>query len=969
MVIDDPKRNECKITEESLRKIRDELEARIRQLEKANESILENERKFHAIFDQTFQFIGLLTPEGVLTAANRTALQFLGVQESDVLGKLFWETPWWSHAVELQERLRSSIAKASRGEFVRFEATHPQKDGELRYVDFSLKPVTGKKGEVVSLIAEGRDITERKKAEEALRKAHDELEARVRDRTADLAKMQEYNQKILATITDYIYTVTVQDGVAVATTHQPTCFAVTGYTVEEFKDQPNLWENMVHAEDRSKVLTFSVEVLAGKNVQPIEHRIWRKDGGLRWVRNAPVLHQDSSGRLTSYDGIISDITERKHAEILLLESMEKVARANEAKSQFLANMSHEIRTPLSAIIGFSDLLKGTSLDPVQKGYVGMLHDGGEILLSLVSDVLDFSRMSAGEVRLEKINFDLECLIQSVLKIHIAKLKRNDPRIFCSIDEKVPRGFRGDPTRIRQVLMNLVSNAIKFTEKGEIEVRVTLDLDQEKAEKLSESAVRVRIAVRDTGIGVPLHKHKTIFEAFEQADVSTTRKYGGTGLGLSISQGLVNLMGGTIELESQPGQGSTFSFVLPLEVEPALKEVQIFPLLEEELEGKTVLILDDDESTRQIFTHYCKEVKMIISCSASSVQDALKWLAEQSLPPDIFLADIVMPGLDGYKMAEKIRKNKKYENVKLIAVTGDAYEGASFKAQQSGFDAYLSKPVSRENLIKVIKTVLGDKRGKKIPVGIVTQYTADELSSKGLRILVVEDNPASQELLSIILRSLEFIVEVAFDGREAIEKVKKDSYDLILMDLQMPVMGGFEATRIIREQLHKAMPILALTAGISEDDKEKCLAAGMTDYLAKPIEISKLRDKIFYWIKGVPGNRPVARKEASAMKWDKQRAVKELGIPAALYHELVLGFIKQSTVVIQNLEKIFRERNFEEIAKAAHFVKGAAGNLRVEEIYVIAKELEAVAKGDRDISAIERQIECLKNALEELKKLI
>lgn len=966
---------ERKLVEQSLHEAQVEMERHVAELENTKESLRVNEEKFHAIFDQTFQLIGLLTPEGVLNAVNKTALEFAEVKESDVLGKLFWETPWWAHSAEMRRWLRAGVAQASLGDFVRFEATHLAKNGELRYLDFSLKPIIDPNGKVALLIAESRDITERiqadlqlkesedrlkilfenapdayylfdlagnfldgnraaeelcgykkeeligksflkiklialsdmpkavaalaksamglpsapeeytvyrkdgsvvvaeirlfpvtikgkiqvlgsarditerKKAEEVLRKGNEDLEVRVRERTAELAKSQAYTQQILATITDYIYTVTVKDGVAVATTHQPTCFAITGYTVEEFVAEPVLWEKMVFEEDRPRVLEFAAALLAGKNVKPIEHRILHKNGEVRWVRNTPVLHHAPSGRLMSYDGIISDITERKHAEIMRAESVEKAARASRAKDQFLANMSHEIRTPLNAVIGFADLLKGTELDPVQRGYVETLRDGGEILLSLLTDVLDFSRMASGEMRSGKINFDLERLIQGVVRMYVKKVDPRKLRLFCTMDEKVAHGFRGEPSRIRQVLMHLLSNAVKFTAQGEIEVRVTMDENAQN--KDPEHRAMVRITVRDTGIGLSRDKYEAIFAAFEQVDVSTTRKYGGAGLGLSIARELVRLMGGTIEVQSELGKGSIFSFVLPLELEPAIKEIQIFPLKDEELVGKRILILDDDEMTREIFTHYCEEAKMVVLRSFSSAQDALTWLSEQTLLPDIILADLLMPGLDGYEMAEKIRKNKKYETIKLVAVTGDALGGAASKAQRSGFDAYLAKPTSRENLVKVIKTVLGDKREKTLPVEIVTQYTAEELSRKGLKILAVEDNTASQELLSIILRSFEFVVEIACDGRDAVEKVKKGSYDLILMDLQMPVMGGIEATQIIREQLHKTMPILALTAGVSEDDKTKCLAAGMNDYLAKPIEINKLRDKIFHWIKGVP----------------------------------------------------------------------------------------------------------------------
>ena len=935
----------------------------ITQRKKAEDAVKSSEERLKIIFEYAPDAYYLFDLAGTFLDGNKAAEEICGYKKEELVGKsclkikllAFSDMPKAAAALA-----RSAMGLASTAE----EYTLHRKDGSVVTAEVRLYPVKieGK----VQVLGCARDITRRKKMEEALREAHDELEIRVRERTAELAESRTYIEKILATITDYIYTVTVKEGVPVAVNRQPGCLAVTGYTAEEFKARPDLWESMVHEEDRPKVLAFSAAVLAGKNTKQIEYRIWHKDGGIRWVRNVPVLHYDPSGCLTSWDGIISDITEKKQAEMLLTESMEKLALANKAKGQFLTNMSHEVRTPLNAIIGFSCLLENTNLDPVQKKYVEMLHNGGEVLLSLITDVIDFSRIASGEVRLEKINFDLEPLIQGVLETYIKKLNKKDLRIFCTFDEKVPHGFRGDPARIRRILIQLLSNAIKFTEKGEVEVRVTLDREMEKKDP---ECVRVKIAVRDTGIGIPKDKHETIFEPFEQADISTTRKYGGAGLGLSISKTLANLMGGTIGVQSEPSKGSTFSLVLPLEVESAMEEIRIFPLKDNELEGKKILILDDEEMARNIFTRYCEEAKMVVSHSASSAQDALKWLSEQSLLPDIFLVDILLPDVDGYEVGEKIRGNEKYESMKLVAVSGDMREGVASKVRQSGFDAYLPKPASRENLIKVIKTVLGDKRKKILPVEIVTQYTEEELASKKLTVLVVEDNPASQELLSIILRGFSLSVEIASDGREAVEKVKKDPYDLILMDLQMPVMGGIEATRIIREQLHKTVPILALTAGVSEDDKGKCLAAGMNDYLMKPIEVPKFKDKVFHWIKAVPRGGPVSRKAESVMKWDKQRAIKELSIPEGLYRELVLGFIKQSATAIQDLEKAFQGRNFEDVARAAHFIKGAAGNLRIEEIHVTAKELEAVAKGDQDAGRIEEQMGSLKNAMEELKKNI
>ncbi len=941
---------------------------------KAEEPIRADERKFRAIFDQSFEFIGLLTPDGVLTDANRTALQFSGIQEADVLGKPFWETPWWNHSTDLQARLREAVRRVAQGEFIRFEATHPAKDGELHAVDFSLKPVKDECGKVVLLISDGRDvservraeaqlkdsedrlqilfeyapdacylfdlagnfldgnkaaeelsgyrkeeligksflklkllsfsdvpkaaaaiaknalglasgpeeysfhrkdgslvtvevrtypvkikgkmqvlgsardITERKGAEEVLRKVHEELEIRVKERTAELARAREYAQEIVSTITDYIYTVTVRDGKPVAIVHQPTCFAVTGYTPEEFDNIPALWDTLVHEEDRPKVRKFDVAVFSGDNPGPLEHRIMRKDGELRWVRNTPVFHYDQENRLVSFDGIISDITDRKNAEISLAESVTKIERANALKSQFLANISHEIRNPLNTLVGFADMLGNTDLSSIQKDYVDMLRESGEILLSLSADFLDFSKMDAKEVRLEKICFNPEYLVQSVLRTQTAKSRKKDLKMFCSIDEAVPRELLGDPTRIRQVLTNLLGNAVKFTEAGEIEVRVTLE--KEREEKPAKRRVPLKLAVRDTGIGIPNEKLGSIFRAFEQADVSTTRKYGGTGLGLSISKGLVLLMGGTIGVESEPGKGSTFFFVLPLEVAAAAEQEKIFPLKMEELKGRTVLIVDTDKKTREILSQYCQEAGMVVLYEAAFADEAFSWLARQQAMPAIILADTFASGFGGYEMAEKLRENEKYEDIKLIAVTNDRDPGAAFKASQSGFDAYLPKPIIRVDLWAVIKTALGDQRELGQSTEIVTLHTAKELACKGLRVLVVGADPDASKGLSGMLRKFGCEAEFVPEGTGAVARIKTNPVDLVIMDLRTPLTESRDEVQKVRKELPKAVPILGMTVGVTEEEKVNGLAMGISDFLIKPLGADAVKSKMLQWVSTV-----------------------------------------------------------------------------------------------------------------------
>ncbi len=687
------------------------------------------------------------------------------------------------------------------------------------------------------------EIIERKCNEEELRRAHNELEARVKERNAELSKSQGYIQTILSTITDYIYTVYVKDGKPVKTVYGSSCMVVTGYSTQELTEQPLLWMGMVPESDRKIVLEQIDNILLGKKVTTIEHRIVRKDGQIRWIRNTPVIHLDTQGDLISYDGVVRDITERKHAEELLIEAMKQAEAANKAKSQFLANMSHEIRTPMNAIIGFSELMESTELDYVQKDYIGIIRESGHLLLYLINDILDISKIEAGELKLETIDFNLDYLIKSVIRMNSTRLEGKNVELFCSVDDTMPRFFRGDPTRLRQVLMNLLSNAIKFTEQGEITILVK---SKNKTQDPVTGRYGLEFLVKDTGIGISKDKQRRIFDAFEQADASTTRRYGGTGLGLAISKAIVEMMGGKIWVESEEGKGSDFFFNVEFEAAPPVGEKNIFPLKYGDIKGKKVLIVDDNESARRMFEIYCREAGLNVICKAASAREALDWLSGQSEFPDIVLSDIMMPAMDGYELSKKIKKDKKTKGIKIVALTSDIRPGAAKEARQAGFDAFLPKPVLKSDLIEVIQMVLGDNRGTGPNTQILTRHMAQELTCKGIRVLVVEDNMVNQKLIVLVLKNLGCEADVASNGQVAVEKVRTGRYDLVLMDLQMPVMSGYEATQIIRDRISKTLPILALTAAAMKEDEQKSLAAGMNDFIAKPVELAKLKEKIIQW---------------------------------------------------------------------------------------------------------------------------
>ncbi|MBF0511440.1 MAG: response regulator [Candidatus Omnitrophica bacterium] len=584
------------------------------------------------------------------------------------------------------------------------------------------------------------------------------------------------------------------------------------------------------------------EVLNTKKPVIMEHIHRTKEGNSVFLEFHGIPLFDEDGKVVRMIEYFINIDERKKQEELQRKIREEAQEAARAKGKFLANMSHEMRTPMNAIIGFSDLLQNTVLDNVQRDYVDTIKNSGDVLLVLINDILDVSKIEAGALQLEKIGFDLEYLVGSVLKMVKTKVLDKNIDLLFEFLPGTPMFFMGDPTRIRQIILNLIGNAAKFTQRGEVKVTVsTVGVSSGVGDIQT-----IVISVKDTGIGIPQDKLGMIFDVFTQADESTTRKFGGTGLGLSISRSLAQKMGGDIEVRSEVGRGSEFIVTLQLELaEPvANKDISMVSMID--LTGKKVVIVDDNQSNVKLIERYCQESGLDVVFTAGRANKLLEWLNKQQDLPQIILADIMMPEKDGMDLAKQLRKEEKYKQVKLIAVTSDVRPGTAAQAQQVGFDAYLPKPVIRKELIKIIQVVLGDKRETK---EIVTRHTAEELSLKDVKVLVVEDMVTNQKLLKVYLDMFGCRSDYANNGQEAVEKMKNGSYDVCLMDLQMPVMGGLEATEIIRREFNKDIPIIALTAAAMKEDEEKSLKGGMNDYLTKPIDRQKLKDLLIKWTKG------------------------------------------------------------------------------------------------------------------------
>lgn len=839
-------------------------------------------------------------------------------------------------------------ATIGHGQVWHGEVKNRRKDGSFYWVDSTIVPFMDESDRVLRYVSIRTDITERKQADERLQ------------------EQRAFYESISETLGEGLY---VQDAHGCCVYMNSEAERLLGWQRAEFLGKP------VH--DTIHTQTADGAALPGRDcpimlaiqsagVATMEDQVFvRKDGSVFPVALISRAAFAADGRMQSLVVAFSDITERKRTEQTMLAAKEAAEQAAQVKGDFLANMSHEIRTPMNGIIGMTNLALDTELNADQREYIGLVKSSADALLMVINDILDFSKIESGKMNVESIEFSLESMLRDAVKSMAVRAHQKNLELLLHIACDVPERVRADPGRLRQVLVNLVGNAIKFTERGEVEVSVQLQPGA------ASGCVRLLFSVRDTGIGIAAEKFETIFDSFSQADTSTTRKYGGTGLGLTISNQLVQLMGGHIALESTPGQGSRFYFSLDLPVAEnrALGGYQKTG----RIVGLPVLVVDDNQSNRRLLLELLQQWRM----QPVAVADAAQALAEleragaAGQPYALALLDVQMPGMDGFELAQKMRRARSGVAA-IMMVTSQGQRGDAQRCRELGLSAYLTKPVAASDLLDAIMTTLGEPQNSQSE--LVTRHTLREdrqnaaVQWRSLKLLLAEDNAVNQRLASIVLGKLGHQLSVVSNGREALDAWQHAAFDAILMDVDMPEMNGYEATARIRaiEQTRGGhVPIIAITAHAMQGVREDCLAHGMDGYVSKPMDADALQlelQSLLPDVAATPSTCPEPKAESVAVA-NFAELRQTVGDDKALFDELVALYRTDAPRHLQQLRLALAQNNAQAIRHSAHAIRGMVAVFGAAPTMAVAQQLEQQAGAQDGVALVDALEQCLK-ALDE-----
>jgi PAS domain S-box-containing protein len=796
-----------------------------------------------------------------------------------------------------------------------------KKDGEVFWVAEHSRMVHDHSGAVLGYEGMLVDITPRKRAEEQLRQA----EALHRSLVENLPAITYIDALDDALTTLYV---------------SPQIETVLGITPSDYMEDPDIWYKALHPDDRERALEGYLKGRASGKPFTLEYRMIARDGRVVWFQDDVILVHDDRGTPTVIQGVMFDITDRKQVEAELQRAKDEAESAARAKSEFLANMSHEVRTPLNAVIGMTGLLLDTDLDQEQAEYADTIRTSGDALLEIINDILDFSKIESGRMGLEQRPFDLRDCIEASLDLLAARASEKGLDLAYLLDENTPASVSADITRLRQVLVNLVGNAVKFTEEGEVVVLVT-------SRRLLDGRYEVHFAVRDTGIGIPRDRMNRLFQSFTQVDGSTTRAYGGSGLGLAISSRLADMMGGRMWADSEVGTGSTFHFTIV--AEPAPSQTRIYLRGEQpQLAGRNMLIVDDNSTNRRILTLQGQSWGMRTT-DAASAQDALE-LVRRGETFDVAILDMHMPEMDGLTLAAGIREYRDADALPLLMLSSVGDREA--RADDLGFAAYLTKPIKPSQLYDVLVSVFAGQMVRMSPQTRKGHIDPTLAERHPLRVLLAEDNAVNQKLAVRLLEKMGYRADVAANGLEALNAVHRQPYDVVLMDVQMPEMDGLDSTRRICAEVPKERrpQIIAMTANAMTGDRERCLEAGMDDYISKPVRVEELVSALQNAIplpssNGHPGSGDGVDPPAPAIDRAVIRTLLEtMGDDAIeLIVELADIFMEDATRLIGALHDSLAAGDTHVFERTAHTLKSSSASLGATSLSAMCREMEATGR--------------------------
>jgi PAS domain S-box-containing protein len=901
----------------------------------AEDLLRQSETRFSKVFNLSPVGIAITrVADGRFIDANEAMMQTLGYQREELIGNTslainFWEVP--AHRAAVIERLERNgsvrdaeiQARTSAGESIDL------------LISFDLVELSGEP----CLFCFLTDITQRKRAEQAL------------------SESEEKFRSIVETTKDWTWSIDLDGLVRYA---NPAVESILGYTPEELLGT-NILQRL-HPDQQQEVITELSASIADKVAWSNRMLHWRhKDGSDRYTQSSAIPMLGEQRELLGYRGSDHDITALKQYEQELQDAKDKAEAANQSKSEFLANMSHEIRTPMNGVIGLTHLLLKTPLSAQQRDYLALIKTSADSLLRLLNDILDFSKMEARKLELDITEFDLRESIGNTLKAFSASANEKGIELTYLVAPNVPQLLLGDAGRLAQIIVNLVGNALKFTEAGEVVTRVT-------QESQSPTSTVLRISVSDTGIGMTREQQEHIFNAFAQADNSTTRRYGGTGLGLAIVSQLVGLMHGAIGVESERGKGSTFHFTVRLSLHPHQPAQALLPQ-PAALKDMRVLVVDDNRTNLlilgQILTSW--DMRPVLAENAERALEELHREAAQGSPYPLVLLDSQMPEFDGFQLAEVIKSTPAMDGATIMMLSSSDVSGEIARCKELGVTRFLRKPVKQSELFNAIVTSVGITPGGSRSREVDGMQPAWGKPARILNVLVAEDHPINQTLVAEILNDRGHSYSIANNGLEVLRMLEEQSFDAILMDGQMPVMDGYQATEEIRrreQSTGKHVRIIAVTAHAMQADREKCLAAGMDDYVSKPIDPDELLERLeaeqaSAAVPVPPDAAAQAKTEGVLRAFDTDGALKRARGKQALLQQMVQAFLKDLPGSLSDIDAAFAADDASRLERTAHRLRGAAIMLGAERVAEAAEQLER--------SGSNEELDSAQEAIRELKE--